>query len=1527
MEKLYMPSSSRFTMKIWLFLVCAFCWCGTVDAQVTFWQDDFSGTGPNIGGGDRDASNHTDGDNGSGPGTCGAGDYFFRTSAAVDAGNGLSITFSGFTNSYWRGEDLNGCVANPDVIDFTGIDITGLSNFRFTGSFGANPSNSWESNENDGIEVEYRIDGGAFQPGIAFKSTALTIGVLAEDTDGDGTGDGTTLGAALQAFSFTFNGTGTTLALRITISADDGSEEFAFDDFTLEHSVVSTICPTIGTVTNSETDVCPGDPFNVTAAGLATMDMASNMEQDFGIRFVAFTSAPADPYVGGTDLGTVPFGSLTAGNTTAALVGATLATAGTYTVYAVLSPTPTDPTCRPSALSATLTVNAPPAVTLAIPANLDEFCVNDPVTLISLAGSPTGGAYSGSGVTDLGNSGISFTFDPAAAGVGMTTVTYTVTDMNGCTGSSTDVIVVNALPTVTFTAPADLCVNDGVQAGLGGGSPTGGVYSGAGVTDDGNGTTYSFDPAVAGVGVTTITYTFTDGSGCTGSASDDVEVLTLPNVTFTALADLCVDAGVQAGLGGGSPTGGVYSGAGVTDDGNGMTYSFDPAAAGDGVTTITYTVGVAGCDGMAMDDVEVFALPNVTVEGGGNFCEDDPSLTLNPFESPSTGGVYSGPGVTDDGNSNTLTFDPSAANIGTNMVVYTVTDANGCSNSASFTVTVNAGPTVTFTALADLCLNDGVQTGLGGGSPTGGVYSGAGVTDDGNGTTYSFDPAVAGVGVTTITYTFTDGNGCDGSASDDVEVFALPNVTFTALADLCLNDGVQAGLGGGSPTGGVYSGAGVIDDGNGMTYSFDPAAAGAGVTTITYTVGIAGCDGMAMDDVEVFALPAATLMVPDNLDEFCVNDPVTLISLAGSPTGGVYSGSGVTDLGNSGISFTFDPAAAGVGMTTVTYSVTDANGCTASATDQILVNDLPTVTFTALLLDTVSGGLCLNDGVQLVGGGSPTGGVYSGTGVTDNGNGITFNFDPAVAGAGMTTLTYTFTDGNGCEGSASDDIEVFALPTVTFTALADLCIDAGVQTGLGGGSPTGGFYSGAGVTDDGNGTSYSFDPAAAGAGVTTITYTFADMNGCSASASDDVEVFPLPDVVLEGDELFCENDPITTVDPFESPQTGVYSGPGVTDDGNGDTFTFDPSMASIGSNTIVYTVTDMNGCSDSESFIITINALPTVSFTAPADLCIDAGVQTGLGGGTPAQGATTGDIGVYSGPGVTDDGNGMTYSFDPATAGVGTHTITYTYTDENGCTNSASDDVEVFALPVVSFTVSPEPTVCIEDAIVTGIGGGTPTGGVYSGVGVTDDGNGMTFSFDPTASAPTGGDITVTYTFTDANGCTATATDDIFVNPLCCMPPSIACPPNNFGLPMGCNPMVPAAATTFNIGGSSMPDPALPTVTDGCTPLVLTSNDVTSDVDCIRTVERTYTVTDDNGDTATCVQTFTFTVDTEAPVFNEALPMDATVECDAIPAAVMLTAMDNCAPGTMPMTIPFVFINEIHYDNVGTDAGEFIEVA
>ena len=78
-------------------------------------------------------------------------------------------------------------------------------------------------------------------------------------------------------------------------------------------------------------------------------------------------------------------------------------------------------------------------------------------------------------------------------------------------------------------------------------------------------------------------------------------------------------------------------------------------------------------------------------------------------------------------------------------------------------VVVNANPTVTFSAIADLCVYNPALN-LNQGSPAGGTYAGNGVSGG------AFDPATAGLGTSTLTYTFIDGNGCVGMASTDVFV-------------------------------------------------------------------------------------------------------------------------------------------------------------------------------------------------------------------------------------------------------------------------------------------------------------------------------------------------------------------------------------------------------------------------------------------------------------------------------------------------------------------------------------------------------------------------------------------------------------------------------------------------------------------------------------------------------------------------------------------------------------------------------------
>ncbi|MEL7222652.1 MAG: hypothetical protein AAGJ93_15120, partial [Bacteroidota bacterium] len=83
-----------------------------------------------------------------------------------------------------------------------------------------------------------------------------------------------------------------------------------------------------------------------------------------------------------------------------------------------------------------------------------------------------------------------------------------------------------------------------------------------------------------------------------------------------------------------------------------------------------------------------------------------------------------------------------------------------------------------FAPAGDICANADILTGLGGATPVGGVYSGPGVTDDGNSMTYSFNPAEADIGTNTISYTLPGGFNqlgadIDGEAADDDSGFSV----------------------------------------------------------------------------------------------------------------------------------------------------------------------------------------------------------------------------------------------------------------------------------------------------------------------------------------------------------------------------------------------------------------------------------------------------------------------------------------------------------------------------------------------------------------------------------------------------------------------------------------------------------------------------------------------------------------------------------------------------------------------------------
>jgi len=135
--------------------------------------------------------------------------------------------------------------------------------------------------------------------------------------------------------------------------------------------------------------------------------------------------------------------------------------------------------------------------------------------------------------------------------------------------------------------------------------------------------------------------------------------------------------------------------------------------------------------------------------------------------------------------------------------------------------------------------------------------------------------------------------------------------------------------------------------------------------------------------------------------------------------------------------------------------------------------------------------------------------------------------------------------------------------------------------------------------------------------------------------------------------------------------------------------------------------------------------------------------------------------------------------------------------------------------------------------------------------------------------------ITRTWTATDNAGNSAQCVQTITV--LDTTPPTIACPGN---LVVSCGSSIDPESTGY------------PTATDNCNGNVTLSY---NDIQQANIITRTWTATDNAGNSAQCLQTITV-LDTTPPQFTGGCPPNMTVECDAIPDPPVVTATDNCDP-------------------------------
>ena len=548
------------------------------------------------------------------------------------------------------------------------------------------------------------------------------------------------------------------------------------------------------------------------------------------------------------------------------------------------------------------------------------------------------------------------------------------------------------------------------------------------------------------ISVYSLPYIYTDGNSCSDSVTKTIVVNQNPTIFINNIS-ACENGGPisLSGAGYGFPQNGTHIGPGVIGS------VFDPSAAGVGTHIIYYSV--AGC--LADDSITaiVTTAPSVSITPIPTQCISTLFLPLAPYGSP-FGGTFSGPGVSSN------FFYPSIAGPGTHQIIYSFS-ASGCNGYDTFQLVVDPIPNVSFSAFPNLCEGDASISLANYASPSGGVFSGTGITNDS-----IFNPVSVGTGSYTIQYLYSNTCGSD-SASTVISVNGNPTISVVS-SDVSCN--------------GLNNGSAVASSSSGLplyTYSWSNSANGPsiiGLSVGNYSVTVSDANGCSDSSSFSIAEPPALSAALSSTNVTCNagNDGTAIVIVSG----GVPAYSYLWSDGQT--------AAAVTGLSVGTYSVTitDANGCSIVETVVITEPSLFSTSVVSVDVDCFGG----NDGSASV---SVLGGTPSYSFLWSNGS-----TNASISGLAVGSYSVTTTDGNGC--SIIDALTISG-PVSPLAA----SVSASFDVSCFGGSDGSAAASGSGGTAPyafnwNNGlTNNSVNGLSAG----NYSLTLSDANGCQTSQS------------------------------------------------------------------------------------------------------------------------------------------------------------------------------------------------------------------------------------------------------------------------------------------------------------------------------------------------------------------------------------------------------------------------------------------
>ena len=431
---------------------------------------------------------------------------------------------------------------------------------------------------------------------------------------------------------------------------------------------------------------------------------------------------------------------------------------------------------------------------------------------------------------------------------------------------------------------------------------------------------------------------------------------------------------------------------------------------------------------------------------------------------------------------------------------------------------------------------------------------------------------------------------------------------------------------------------------SGSAYSWNTGATSQSITASqqgTYTVTVTdanNCSNTYFMGVTVYSLPDATITS---------NHPTT-----------ICPGSDVTLSGPGGMSYGWSTGSHNQSITvsaagSYTLTVTDAHNCQSTSVPAVV-----TISNNPVAGITTSGNttFCQGQSVQLT--------ASAGTSYLWSTNETTASITVNTAG----NYSVTVTESGSCT-AVSNPLTITvnqppAAPIINTGGPTSIC--AGGQVAL--------------YTDQGfsynwsNGsTDYMLMTGQAG----TYTLTITDANGCTAVSAPVTVTVNTPPAAFSinhaGPVTFCHGGSVD----LSAPAGYSYSW------NNGDSV---QTIHVTETGGFMVTITDANSCTRAATAGVSVTVTPAPMVTLPgglAAICNSAAPIT-LAGESPTGG-------TYSGNGVA--GN----TFDPASAGLGVVTITYDYTDNNNCSNSATETIEVtnctgiVHLQALQFSLLPNP--------------------------------------------------------------------------------------------------------------------------------------------------------------------------------------------------------------------------------------------